>query len=895
MIGTIDGADVYLSEDQLPAFTLSAGTLANPVAVSSSSSTTIRVISTPESAIAIGNEYAATVAPNRRPELRVSEGSVDLFRSVVLPIRKNRNEIECVAVGGNAAWFEDAKSTKLHDMKMGITDPLDAAMQRDSWNDVTKPVYFPLIDFGSFANRANTYDVPVTDIRPAIRTHSFIAKFFSNIGYTFIPRGSLADVWERIVLMDTEAEASVWIAQPYAATIDVTTSNPAPDLHSFIPTVNGTLDVTIVDMDIRYNATDYQLDGLALRVAVYDNTARVVLDWLDLPITYIGETGHGSKVVNHSFIGIQVTSGHDIYVAVQAYNAPAVIVTTTVLDNGTIAYDLNSGTQAITLRPSVSALYAIIPIGFTSDYIETYNIDIARVAPDWTVEKLIKTLATALAMEFTTNEVTKVVSGWIDTEYYKPVGSPDPRDWVGRIDHSIAPNLVEPIMPRRINIGYEYDENDFYLRRQKIRNAIEYGSIEQVNPYGTGSDLKITIPVIPSINGRVFDGVDIPVLRDITAANQVNAYGRGIRLFITNGLATGDWTHDGVLVNDYPVSDFAGGNKRIALPVGNASIDGVLNTASSELQWSRRLSSYSNPKHLEVYVRLRDHELRGFHHGVPTLVDDGSGPAWYYVQKIHDHQFGIGEATKCTLVKIGGAGELGQSVIPLTPPPAFSCSGAGYGGITTLGALSDIVTTSTGYVALRDAATGVVTVLGTGSGDITFTVPYAGTFCVYSCDAVGAASGDMLAFGDDAINWFGLSIIDITGYAATLTRFEMASYDLISFTGLELCTALEDVVIPAYPFPTLDVTTLVNATHLDVTDSISLNTLLIPPGGVLDTIDAGDTGIQNTNEVLAAIVASGITGGTIVITGGTSAAPTGAGITDKAYLIGTMGWTVNTN
>lgn len=52
--------------------------------------------------------------------------------------------------------------------------------------------------------------------------------------------------------------------------------------------------------------------------------------------------------------------------------------------------------------------------------------------------------------------------------------------------------------------------------------------------------------------------------------------------------------------------------------------------------------------------------------------------------------------------------------------------------------------------------------------------------------------------------------------------------------------------------------------------------------------------ITNTDAILAACVASNVPNGTLDLSGGTNAAPTGQGITDKAALI-LAGWTVTTN
>lgn len=61
-------------------------------------------------------------------------------------------------------------------------------------------------------------------------------------------------------------------------------------------------------------------------------------------------------------------------------------------------------------------------------------------------------------------------------------------------------------------------------------------------------------------------------------------------------------------------------------------------------------------------------------------------------------------------------------------------------------------------------------------------------------------------------------------------------------------------------------------------------------------INLSGNAIANTNAILADLVpfAGGVSGGTINLSGGTNAAPTGQGITDKAALI-LAGWTVNTN
>ena len=59
-------------------------------------------------------------------------------------------------------------------------------------------------------------------------------------------------------------------------------------------------------------------------------------------------------------------------------------------------------------------------------------------------------------------------------------------------------------------------------------------------------------------------------------------------------------------------------------------------------------------------------------------------------------------------------------------------------------------------------------------------------------------------------------------------------------------------------------------------------------------IELQDNAITNVNAILQALDVTGVTDGTLDISGGTNAAPTGVGITAKASLVG-KGWTVFTN
>lgn len=75
--------------------------------------------------------------------------------------------------------------------------------------------------------------------------------------------------------------------------------------------------------------------------------------------------------------------------------------------------------------------------------------------------------------------------------------------------------------------------------------------------------------------------------------------------------------------------------------------------------------------------------------------------------------------------------------------------------------------------------------------------------------------------------------------------------------------------------------------------SVSLP-VFVPTNGKTISFNSGALSATSVNHILARCVAAGLTASTIDLSGGTSSAPTGQGIADKATLIGN-GCTVTTN
>lgn len=748
MRGTIDGTDIYLDDGQLPAFSSSSVGIEDPAQIKGAGSTTIRVVATKESARAIGTEFMRQVPIAGRLQITIGEDSASVFKADAVPVKKDRNEIELICLAGNSLWFEQARSTKIRDLDMGITDPLDASLITDTFDDEDNPIYFPLIDYGSFEGRSSTYDVPVTKFRPAIRFHSLLTKAMKDFGFRVRARGSLRDKWKKLALLDPEASPGVTIPVPYPVDEIFSTSNPAPDGYYFIPSADGIMTVECYQLEINYNPATTDFDAMQFRVVVYDFTARKRLASYDIPIVYFGDANYGAIKVDHTFTGVRVRSGNQIYVAIECLDVTEITPVTVATDTSWVEYNRDSGTQTLKLRPdNVDNIYGFIPDGLLGNYYEGYQLRVAHIAPDWTVSEMMTRMANAVCLAYDTDQSTRTVNIWFDHEFFRrhEPGSTF-RDWTTRMDHTSAPAQKLISAPRNFTLKYDNDKSDEFIvmadRRSGVTNG--YGSHVQENDVLFGTDKTITIPISPSINGKIFGGCYCPILRQQGAEYQEDNYGRTSRILITDGIASGTWKLDGVAQTEYPRCYFSAPDTPIPLAFDNATFDGSVHPVSKDGSWKRRLDVMRYSRILECNLFIRDHELQDFDHGMPTLVDDGSGPAWYWVQEIQQHRFGVNQPTKCLLVQIPTKEvELSTPQAAITyPAQPFACAGPGYvsfvrSGSSTSGDIS--LYTTSGYWSMR-LPNGTITTFVSGA---VYAPPdnLGGAYCVWSSDALGEPDG----------------------------------------------------------------------------------------------------------------------------------------------------------
>jgi len=139
---------------------------------------------------------------------------------------------------------------------------------------------------------------------------------------------------------------------------------------------------------------------------------------------------------------------------------------------------------------------------------------------------------------------------------------------------------------------------------------------------------------------------------------------------------------------------------------------------------------------------------------------------------------------------------------------------------------------------------------------------------------------------------------DLTGLAESLTHFECNETGSLAGITCTNMGVLQALILESSGDPgltTLDLTGDTALTLLTLTNNALVN-LSIAPCTLLLTISASGCAfnVATVNSILTTLAANGLSNGTCIIDGGTSAAPTGAGATAKTTLQG-RGWTVNTN
>ena len=276
----------------------------------------------------------------------------------------------------------------------------------------------------------------------------------------------------------------------------------------------------------------------------------------------------------------------------------------------------------------------------------------SSVAPRMTVMEAIVGLCAAQGLMVTTDEYNKVVTFHLDDDFFKRPGEVASLDWSGRADHSRAPAKVVEA-PEGFRVTWEEDRNDLLV------NSINsyYGGDGYGNGYvevgGIGKAEEVSIPFSPTAMGYIFGRCRVPIMRGLGVDAGEDEYDRGDRMLIADGVASGTWTHDGVSMTEYPVTYFFGtDSKSPSLAFDNLrTAIYETPTPTRDTLYKRRIARLRS-RILEIDLFLEDWEVKNLDFSRPVIVDDGHGPAPYYVLEVKNHRFGMRQPTQVRLIEI---------------------------------------------------------------------------------------------------------------------------------------------------------------------------------------------------------------------------------------------------
>lgn len=648
---TIDGIEVPVKSEDIPAFTFSLLDLESPDKLTGSRSTTFRMPATRDVRAVLGGPGMSEAVTNIRPLLRIGNGSEVLYESLVVPVERSVDEYSVVAVGDNAEWFDLAKGTKLTDIDMGVSEPITDTLMRESWVDDEQALTFPIIDFGSFEDRGPTFNVTVPKLRPAIRVHSFLRTAFAAWGYSIKVMGSLAGLWKKLVIPNTSGDVAIgedilrFYSAEFARTDSPTFTSPTAltefTFNSIVSDPSGSETgvgryTAAVNMDVRA-VFNYNVTGSVIPVigSGFVPTAFVNIQLYNFTTA---STVSGSTIVMNpaetSYIGT-LDFGQQAFVLGNVYGLRIQVSSIGVLS------------ASATFNPSTSVDYEVVNV----EYQENVTLNIAQQAPNMSVMDVLKAIASNQCLIIRTNNARGEVEIWRDAEFYR--GTDVGIDWSDRINHRNAPTKEVPIYTRRLEYRWKEDNDDRdLLALEQSLNDPGYGNYDAVLPNGSAKPSEIELPFAATAMGTLFGGgVFAPVSRKDEGTYQEDDYKREPRLLIMDGMATGDWRFDGVDETEYPKCYFINPTGAWTLAFGSGEVYGDRKLGTAQVQWSERVRRMMAPK-LNGDVMIWPHEISSMDQGVPRLVNDGFDDVWVHVQQINQFVFARPDYTQCVMVPV---------------------------------------------------------------------------------------------------------------------------------------------------------------------------------------------------------------------------------------------------
>jgi len=202
MRALIDGQEIDIAPEELPAFTFSLEDTLEIGSARGSRSTTMRLPMTGRNRRIIGGHTMGERATNSLP-FSVRNGTASYFDGVCFVNDRGPFDAGVSAVGNNAIWMAALRGRNWREVGMGWAlgqgGGGGAAVVTDSW-DGSKPYVFPLIDYGQFSEVAPGYNVTRNMLFPCMFLRNALNTAFGEVGFGIAGAGSFKRTFDRLIV-----------------------------------------------------------------------------------------------------------------------------------------------------------------------------------------------------------------------------------------------------------------------------------------------------------------------------------------------------------------------------------------------------------------------------------------------------------------------------------------------------------------------------------------------------------------------------------------------------------------------------------------------------------------------------------------------------------------------
>lgn len=650
MRALIDGQEVDVALDELPAFTFSVEDTLDIGSARGARSTTMSLPMTNRNRRIIGGQSIGEGLRTGLP-FSVRSGTASYFDGICFINERGAYTASVSAVGDNAAWIALLRNQKLRDLNLGYVDSqsINNAIVNDSW-DGSKDYVFPLIDYGPLEGRAAGYNVSPSIMHPALFVHRAMYNAFASIGYGIDGAGSFKETWRKLIV--PPVNGPIYVRQlagsadpdnPASAEAVVDVSAPA-----YQPTVFGS-----TPNIYRYGtASGGNSPGSIAASGTYTSPVGGFSGSVAARF-YYGED-FNPAFDNITFVAVlwNQTTGQLLQartmprVTPSAASTHVAVFNDIVIPEGHVAF---AAVQSITASPAFPNIPASMSIawGHVRELQESVSglneIDLAAILPDVGVIDFLSWIMRAFCVVPVTNG--NLVELWHYDELYPPTPGTQVTDITGR---QIGTPLNETEdLPGAIIFEHEVDEGDRALDSIKADRLTVRRDVG-----GPAGEQSVKVGYSPTAM-KTEMGLRIPAMRNRDSEASGGFYPEKLqhrtRLLLYEGLKNGSWTLNGQALSQYPSA--------ISYGDGTSTFGSVHFTdrprqiGCVKRHWLNRLTRWTAPR-LKVDAIWHDHEVANFRASNQVRASDGVVDGLYYVMEINQHRFGIGEPSETTLVPL---------------------------------------------------------------------------------------------------------------------------------------------------------------------------------------------------------------------------------------------------